>query len=36
MNKCVEIERGALLKFKDALILGTGSLSSWKGEYCCK
>ncbi|RHN50278.1 putative non-specific serine/threonine protein kinase [Medicago truncatula] len=35
-NKCVETERRALLKFKDALILGRNDLTSWKGEECCK
>ncbi|KAK2420137.1 receptor protein EIX2 [Trifolium repens] len=36
MNKCVETERQALLKFKDALIHGRGNFTSWKGEECCK
>jgi len=35
-NKCAEIEKRALLQFKDALILTRGGLSSWKGEDCCK
>ncbi|RHN50290.1 putative non-specific serine/threonine protein kinase [Medicago truncatula] len=33
LKKCVETERQALLRFKEA---GNGSLSSWKGEECCK
>ncbi|XP_058776271.1 receptor-like protein EIX1 [Vicia villosa] len=37
MNKCVEIERLALLKFKDAYIHGMDNpFASWKGEDCCK
>ncbi|RHN50279.1 putative polygalacturonase [Medicago truncatula] len=37
MNKCVETERRALLKFKDALIFGRDYvITSWKGEECCK
>ncbi|RHN50285.1 putative non-specific serine/threonine protein kinase [Medicago truncatula] len=35
-NKCVETERRALLKFKDALLLERNDLTSWKGEECCK
>ncbi|RHN50293.1 putative non-specific serine/threonine protein kinase [Medicago truncatula] len=36
MNKCVETDLQALLKFKNALILGRNDLTSWKGEECCK
>ncbi|KAK2420128.1 receptor protein EIX2 [Trifolium repens] len=36
MNKCVETERQALLKFKDAFIHGSANFTSWKGEECCK
>jgi len=36
MNKCVETERSALLKFKDALIHRNANFTSWKGEECCK
>ncbi|XP_004507279.1 receptor-like protein EIX2 [Cicer arietinum] len=36
MNNCVEKERKALLKFKEALILERDKLNSWKGEECCK
>ncbi|WJX70717.1 hypothetical protein P8452_54793 [Trifolium repens] len=36
MNNCVETERQALLKFKDAIIHGSVILTSWKGEECCK
>ncbi|KEH25161.1 putative polygalacturonase [Medicago truncatula] len=35
-SKCVETERQALLKFKDALIHSKVNLTSWKGEECCK
>ncbi|XP_058768228.1 receptor-like protein EIX1 [Vicia villosa] len=37
MNKCVESERKALLKIKDALIHGRDKrFTSWRGEECCK
>ncbi|KAK2366066.1 receptor protein EIX2 [Trifolium repens] len=36
MNNCVETERQALLKFKDAIIHGNANFTSWKGEGCCK
>jgi hypothetical protein len=36
MNKCVETERQALLKFKNALNHGSVNFTSWKGEECCK
>ncbi|KAK2366068.1 receptor protein EIX2 [Trifolium repens] len=36
MNRCVETERRALLKFKDAIIHGNVNFTSWKGEECCK
>ncbi|XP_013442803.3 receptor-like protein EIX1 [Medicago truncatula] len=36
MNKCVETERIALLKFRDAINLNREFNSSWKGEECCK
>ncbi|XP_058768731.1 receptor-like protein EIX1 [Vicia villosa] len=37
MSKCVEIERQALLKFKDAYILGLDNpFASWNGEDCCQ
>ncbi|KEH16824.1 leucine-rich receptor-like kinase family protein, putative [Medicago truncatula] len=35
-NKCVEKERRALLKFRDAINLNREFISSWKGEECCK
>ncbi|RHN50274.1 putative non-specific serine/threonine protein kinase [Medicago truncatula] len=35
-NKCVETERRALLKFRDAINLNRDGISSWKGEECCK
>ncbi|KEH16821.1 LRR receptor-like kinase family protein, partial [Medicago truncatula] len=35
-NKCVETERRALLKFRDAINLNREFISSWKGEDCCK
>ncbi|RHN50275.1 putative non-specific serine/threonine protein kinase [Medicago truncatula] len=35
-NKCVETERRALLKFRDAIHLNREFVSSWKGEECCK
>ncbi|RHN50272.1 putative non-specific serine/threonine protein kinase [Medicago truncatula] len=36
MNKCVETERIALLKFRDAINLNRDGISSWNGEECCK
>ncbi|RHN50276.1 putative polygalacturonase [Medicago truncatula] len=37
MNKCVETERNALLKFRDVINLKyRDGISSWKGEECCK
>ncbi|RHN50286.1 putative non-specific serine/threonine protein kinase [Medicago truncatula] len=36
-NKCVEKEKRALLKFRDAINLKyRDGISSWKGEECCK
>jgi hypothetical protein len=35
-KKCVEKERRALLKFRDAINLNREYISSWKGEECCK
>ncbi|XP_058768844.1 receptor-like protein EIX1 [Vicia villosa] len=37
MSKCVEIERRALLKFKNAYIHGLDNpFASWNGEDCCQ
>ncbi|XP_061367785.1 receptor-like protein 35 [Gastrolobium bilobum] len=36
MKNCEETERQALLKLKAGFTNGRDSLSSWKGEYCCK
>lgn len=37
MNKCVESEKRALLKFKDSFTYGRDNrITSWKGEECCK
>ncbi|KAL2335362.1 hypothetical protein Fmac_016575 [Flemingia macrophylla] len=34
-NKCVEIEKQALLKLKDSFFYGRHILSSWNGDDCC-
>ncbi|XP_058768231.1 receptor-like protein EIX2 [Vicia villosa] len=37
MNKCVESEKRALLKFKDSFTFGRDNrITSWKGEECCE
>ncbi|KAL2335365.1 hypothetical protein Fmac_016578 [Flemingia macrophylla] len=34
-NKCVQIEKQALLMLKDGFFYGTDILSSWNGDDCC-